>query len=151
MLSWCYNECNIYIFQGGKFLYGWQGTSKQKWSLSAQLRLFVWAQNKHKFERPFFILGPMVHFPFPFLSFFVTGRTLSSDCFTSPPWQKIYYLGIIYISPILWLVWCPVKLSGHLNPSYACESNVYCTTVWFCPVLRYTEWNNWKSVWMLDF
>ena len=40
---------------------------------------------EHRFGHPLFILRPMVHFPF----FFVTGRTLSSVCFTFLPRQKI--------------------------------------------------------------
>ena len=36
-----------------------------------------------------FIIGLMLHFPFSFPSFSVTGRTLSSVSFTSIPWQKI--------------------------------------------------------------
>ena len=34
------------------------------------------------------VLGPMLHFPFPFPSFPVTGWTLSSVSFNFPPWQK---------------------------------------------------------------
>ena len=49
---------------------------------------FFYLDLAQTFARPFFILGPMIHFPFPFLSFSVTGRTLSSVSFNSLPQQK---------------------------------------------------------------
>ena len=56
-------------------------------SLSTQFRPFVCAQNEHNFGRPFFILGPMVHFHFPF-PFFSSQVGHSFESFTSPPRQK---------------------------------------------------------------
>ena len=76
VMSWCMH----YVFCQGREVKHWdesvtkRGEGKDKISLSTQLRLFVWAQNKHRFACPFFILGMMLHFPFPISSFLSQGK-----------------------------------------------------------------------------
>ena len=56
--------------------YGGQVQKKKNGRSKAQHLPFVYGQNKICLARPYFILGPMLIFPSPFLSLSVTGRTL---------------------------------------------------------------------------
>ena len=75
--------CSHFLLDKGQIKFWFSYFHVSGCFVGPQLWLFVWAQNEHRFAPPFFIRGPMVHFLFPFPSYFITGRTLLSKCFTS--------------------------------------------------------------------